>query len=116
MTENEELDDDVALCEVLWINCIYSVKALNDLKEYYDVFTNILAEQNVTPEQFKLFESGVNVLIDTYEKCKNIIGFNQHFINPEDLISLKVEDTFSPQTAEETIIYLYKSWFPKTKF
>ena len=49
MTENEELDDDVALNELLRINCIYTVKALNDLKEYYQVFANILDEDNVTP-------------------------------------------------------------------
>lgn len=49
VTENDELDDDVALNELLRINCIYTVKALNDLKEYYQVFTNILDEENVTP-------------------------------------------------------------------
>jgi len=50
VTENEELDDDVALSEILRVNCIYTVKALNDLKEYYDVFTNIIDEQTVTGE------------------------------------------------------------------
>ena len=50
ITENEELDDDVALSEILRVNCIYTVKALNDLKEYYEVFTNIIDEQTVTAE------------------------------------------------------------------
>lgn len=60
------------------------------------MFITILDEHNVTHDQFKIFESGVNVLIDTYEQCKSLVGFNQHFINPEDLLSLKIEDTFSP--------------------
>lgn len=35
VTENEELDDDVALSELLRVTCVYTVRALNDLKEYY---------------------------------------------------------------------------------
>lgn len=115
VTDNEELDDDVALCELLRVNCIYTVKALNDLKEYYSVFVEILDQQDVTPEQFKRFESGVNVLIDTFEKSKQIVCFNQHFINPSDLICLKIEDNFSPRLAEDTFAHLYKSRFPNAK-
>ena len=59
-----------------------------------------------------MFVSATNILVDKYEQLKQMIYYNQHFFNQGDLQSLKVEDDFNPQLAEDKICYLMKTKYP----
>jgi len=61
--ESEELDQDIALCELLSLVCYFTIEAYNDITEYFKIMSDILFDHPMTIKIYEEFKATLNSLL-----------------------------------------------------